>query len=146
MYKVEKQGNFDLMKQTQTADCDFQSHVVCKPNWPYFDAVALTHGGSHGHGDGWDGAAEDLQQGEAQTLPVTPGGHTGEAGTAPESKAALSSINKSKAASKHRGTGKGHAHKATSCDSSSANHQMPLKDKVQEEKNLCWPNMLNVVV
>lgn len=53
-----------------------------------FDAVALPHGDPHGHGDGRD-AAEDVQQGETETLAIIPGSSTGEAGTTPESKATL---------------------------------------------------------
>lgn len=53
--------------------------------WPYFDAVALPHGDSHGQGDGRDQA--HVQQGETQTLTVLLGGHTGETGAAPEGKA-----------------------------------------------------------
>lgn len=53
--------------------------------WPYFDAVALAHGHPHGEGGGRD-AAEDVQQGQTETLSVLAGGHTGEAGEAPVSK------------------------------------------------------------
>lgn len=54
--------------------------------FPDLDAVALPHGDPHGHGDRRDEAAEDVQQGETEALPVFLAGWTGEAGKAPESK------------------------------------------------------------
>lgn len=38
--------------------------------FPDLDAVALPHGDPHGHGDRRDEAAEDVQQGETEALPV----------------------------------------------------------------------------
>lgn len=52
----------------------------------YFDAVAVSHGNPHGHGDRWDTATKDLQQRGAEVLPKLFGGLTGEAGAAPEAK------------------------------------------------------------
>lgn len=56
-----------------------------------FDAITMPHGDPHGHGDGWD-AAEDVQEGKTETLPIFLGGYTGEAGTAPKSKTAFRHI------------------------------------------------------
>lgn len=53
---------------------------------PYSDAVALSHGDPHGHGDCWDQAAEYLQQGETERLAIPSRSLTGKAGTAPEGK------------------------------------------------------------
>ena len=55
---------------------------------PYFDAIALPHGDPHWHADGRD-AAEDVQQGEAETLAVLSGSSTGKAGTAPAGETTL---------------------------------------------------------
>lgn len=54
---------------------------------PHFDAVALPHGDPHGEADGRD-EAEIVQQGETETLAVSLGGHTGEAGETPKRKTA----------------------------------------------------------
>lgn len=55
--------------------------------WAYFDAIALPHGDSHGHGDWRD--ATNVQQGETETLAIFLCSYTGKTGEAPESKTTL---------------------------------------------------------
>lgn len=62
--------------------------AIIKELCPYFDAVVLTYGDSHGHGD-WTDAPKDIQQGKTETLTELFSGSTGETGTAPEGKAAF---------------------------------------------------------
>lgn len=71
--------------------CNIWILTECVCVWPHLDAVVVAHGHPHGHGDGTD-AAEHVQQGETETLTKVTGGFTGEAGTAPEGKAAFSRI------------------------------------------------------
>lgn len=55
---------------------------------PHSDAITLTYGHPHGHGDGIS-EAEDVQQGETEALTIRFSGFTGKAGTTPERKAAF---------------------------------------------------------
>lgn len=52
----------------------------------YFDAVAVSHGNPHGHGDWWDNKAKDVQQRGTEVFPKLFRGLTGEAGAAPKGK------------------------------------------------------------